>query len=149
MLLAALATSNEGCRVFTPEQLLLLDLSHKYGAQYSYEYTLPAIVWQESFVGSKVIRTNPGDPSYGITHVTFGTLKWLSGKTHYAAAKEAEMLVKDDMLALEYGIKKLETVHRTTYWAAWRDYNGRSPAGEKYANRIQHKVRELQRCNVF
>jgi hypothetical protein len=150
--IAGFSTANAvepGCRNYTPEQLVLLDMAHAYGKQFDYEYTLPAIIWQESFVGNMVIRTNPNDPSYGITHVTFPTLKWLSGKKHFAAAKEAENLVKDDMLALEYGVKKLKTVHRTTFWAAWRDYNGRSPEGEIYANKIKANIAELNRCKVF
>lgn len=140
---------DESCREFTPEQVALLDMAHKYGKQFDYEYTLPAIVWQESFVGDLVIRTNPSDPSYGITHVTFPTLKWLSGLNRWESAKEAEKLIKDDMLALEYGVMKLQTVHRATFWAAWRDYNGRSPEGELYANKIKNKVSELNRCKVF
>lgn len=137
------------CRDYTPEQLVLLDTAHKYGKQYNYEYTLPAIVIQESFVGDMVIRTNPNDPSYGITHVTFSTLKWLSGLDYFPAAKEAEKLVKDDLLALEYGVKKLKSVHNTTFWAAWRDYNGRSAEGELYANKIKNHITELHKCKVF
>ena len=147
--IASAAHTDEPCRAFSPEQLVLLNMAYTYGKQFDYEYTLPAIVWREAFVGSLVIRTNPADPSYGITHVTFPTLKWLSGLDYFPAAKEAEKLVKDDMLALEYGVRKLQTVHNTTFWAAWRDYNGRSPEGEKYANKIKHNVSELYRCEVF
>ncbi len=147
--LASIPVQATNCRSYTPEQLVILGMAHTYGKQFDYEYTLPAIVWQESFVGGAVIRTNPNDPSYGITHVTFPTLKWLSGLGHFAAAKEAENLVKDDMLALEYGVQKLKSVHNSTFWDAWRDYNGRSAEGEIYANKIQHKVAELLRCKVF
>jgi hypothetical protein len=124
-------------------------MAHKYGNQFGYELTLPAIVHQESFVGDMVIRTNPDDPSYGITHVTYPTLKWLSGLNRWETAKEAEALMKDDMKALEYGVKKLKSVHNTTFWAAWRDYNGRSPAGVEYAGHIQATIKEFKRCNLF
>lgn len=137
------------CREYSLEQLALLYAANSYGEEYGYERTLPAIVQQESFVKDLIVRTNPSDPSYGVTHITFPTIKWLSGLGHYAAAKEAENIVKDDLLAFNYGIMKLQSVHKTTYWAAWRDYNGRSAAGERYANKIQSIIAEHQRCKLF
>tara|TARA_Y100000310_G_scaffold227068_1_gene229270 strand:- start:9022 stop:9513 length:492 start_codon:yes stop_codon:yes gene_type:complete len=140
---------NAECRSYTQEQRDILDMAYIKGGQHGYELSLPAIIEKESFVGNQVLRANPDDPSYGVTHITFNTLRWLSGKNRWDAIKEAENIIKDDGLAMDYAIQKLLSVHSTTYWAAWRDYNGRSKAGERYANDIQGIIRKFKRCNVF
>ena len=143
------SVSMADCRSYTQEQRDLLDMAYMKGGEYGYELTLSAIIEKESFLGNQVLRTNPNDPSYGVAHISFDTLKWLSGKNHWDAIKEAERVVKDDQLAMDYALQKLLSVRKTTYWNAWKSYNGSGKAAEKYANDIQGIVRKFKRCNVF
>lgn len=142
-------THSKECRTYTEEQQSVLNLAFEYGKLYGYEYTLAAIVTQESFIGDQVVRYHPNDPSTGITAIHFPTLRHLGGLNYWDAMKEGEVLIKDDLLALHYAVKKLQSVHTTTYWNAWKRYNGSGKAAEQYANNINANIKQLKKCKVF
>lgn len=134
------------CPNYTEEQQKLIYKAYNFGYGRGYEITLPAIVVQESFVGDKIVRYNPSDPSTGITQIQFKTLQHLSGLSHYEAAIEAERLVHDDRLAMYYAVLKLDTVKTQSFWYKWKRYNGTGIRAEQYANKIQKITKQLQYC---
>jgi hypothetical protein len=137
------------CPSYTDEQLDRIHAAYDYGIAEGYELTLPAIVIQEAFVGDKIIRYNPSDPSTGITQIHFRTLRALSGLNRYDAANEAARLVNDDSLAFYYAVEKLRSIKSTSYWYKWKRYNGSGPAAIKYANRIRTLTLQLRYCQNF
>lgn len=147
-LLMSTVVWSEQCRSYTPEQRWLLQQAYSYGLPYDYGYTLSAIVVKESFVGERVIRYNPKDPSTGVTHIQFETLKHLSGLNHWDSLALAEELIVKDLLAFEYAVKKLDSVHGN-FWQKWKRYNGSGKAAEAYANDVQGIIRGFKRCNMF
>ena len=138
---------SEQCRRYTPEQQQIIQQAHSFGLPYDYGFTLAAIVIKESFVGNRIIRYNPTDPSTGVTHIQFDTLKHLSGLNHWDTLALAEELIVNDLLAFEYAVKKLDSV-RGNFWQKWRRYNGKGKAAEQYANDVQGIIRGLKRCGV-
>ena len=130
---------------YTEEQKEVLLKAHLHGLQYNLEHTMPAIIEQESFIGNRILRMNPDDPSFGITHIHFPTLKHLSGLNHWDAISEAERLVIDDDLAFEYAVKKLHSVRATTVWGRIKAYNG---SGE-YANTVMGIMQKQKKCGVI
>lgn len=146
--LFTLVVNAQECRKYTQEQQQLIQDAYSYGLPYDYGYTLAAIVVKESFVGGRIIRYNPQDPSTGITHIQFDTLKHLSGLNHWDTLQLAEQLIVDDLLSFEYSVKKLDSI-RGNFWNKWKRYNGSGKAAETYANDIQGIIRGLKRCGVF
>ena len=146
-LMVSAGVQSEQCRDYTPEQQNLSQQAYSYGLPYDYGYTLAAIVVKESFVANRVIRYNAADPSTGITHIQFETLKHLSGFNHWDALSLAEELITNDLLAFEYAVKKLESVNGT-FWQKWKRYNGNGKDAKVYANDIRGIIRGLKRCNV-
>lgn len=136
------------CRKYTPEQLDVISNAYRYGLQYNYGYTLAAIAIKESFLGGRVLRYNPNDPSTGVTHIQFGTLKDLSGLNHWDAVDEAQQLIKNDLLSFEYTVRKLDSI-KGTLWNKWKRYNGKGPATNAYARDIQVIISNLKKCNVI
>ena len=139
------------CRDFTPEQQDALDLAHEYGKEYNLEWTLPAIVWKESFVGPYIIRINPNDGkhgSYGVTHILLETAMYFEGieSSWKAKAVIAPRLMSDDEYALAKAVEKLESIETTSYMTKWMRYNGGNP---EYAEAIYRNVRDLQDCGYF
>ena len=137
------------CPSYTDEQLDRIQAAYEYGLGNGYELTLPAIVIQESFVGNKIVRYNPSDPSTGITQIHFRTLKDLSGLNRYEAANEAAKLVHDDSLAFYYAVEKLRSIKSESYWYKWKRYNGSGYAATRYANRIRTLTLQLKHCQKF
>lgn len=135
------------CDRWTQDQVSLLRAAYIYGEPYDYGYTLAAITVKESFVGDRVYRMNPHDPSFGVTHIHFETIKHFSGLTHWEAVKESERLVRDDVLSFNYSIKKLDSI-KGTWWSKWKGYNGAGKQAEKYANDVQGIVKYLQECDI-
>lgn len=129
---------------YTEEQREMLAKAHAYGWHYNLEHTIPAIIEQESFLGNRILRMNPDDPSFGITHIHFPTLKHLSGLNHWDAIAEAERLVTNDDLAFEYAVKKLQSVSAKTTWGKIRAYNGSS----EYANTVMGIMQKQKRCGI-
>lgn len=136
------------CRKYTSEQLDVINNAYSYGLPYDYGYTLAAIAIKESFLGNRVLRYNPNDPSTGVTHILFGTLKDLSGLNHWDAVDEAQRLVKNDFLSFEYTVRKLNSI-KGTFWNKWKRYNGKGPAADAYARDIQVIISNLKTCNVI
>jgi hypothetical protein len=142
------------CRDYTKEQLSLLNLSRDFGAPYHYELTLPAIVQQESFLGSYVLRENLKDGKYGsfgITHILFETAMHLKKETSKLRARQDILpkLISDDLYALELAVLKLNTYNGTTWKGRWAHYNGSGPRARAYADKIQQNIKEFKRCGVF
>lgn len=136
------------CRNYTDLQIDVIHLAFDYGKQYNYQYTLAAIVVKESFVGNRIIRYNPNDPSTGVTHIQFETLKHLSGLNHWDALELAERLITDDTLSLEYSVLKLNSISGT-FWNKWVRYNGSGERAQMYARDIQAIINGFKRCGVF
>lgn len=135
----------EYCRNYTEEQLELIQRAYDFGKVYDYGFTLAAITIKESFVGNRVLRINPNDPSFGITHIHFGTIKHLGKLTHYEAIRESERLILDDELSWSYSVKKLDSI-KGTFYNKWRRYNGSGKKAEKYASSIQSLIKEMKEC---
>lgn len=138
----------EQCRVFTDEQQQVLDEAYAFGLPYDYGYTLAAIAMKESFVADRVLRYNPTDPSTGVTHIQFNTLKHLSGLGHWDSIELAKELIQNDHLSFYYSLKKLDSI-KGTFWRKWVGYNGRGRAAEEYANDIQGIIKMFKRCGVL
>ena len=137
----------EQCRKFTDEQQNVLDEAYAFGLPYNYGYTLAAIAMKESFVADRVLRYNPTDPSTGVTHIQFNTLKHLSGLGHWDTIELSKELIQNDHLSFYYSVKKLDSI-RGTFWRKWVGYNGRGHAAEEYANDIQGIIKMFKRCGV-
>ncbi len=136
---------------FTVAQDRLLKLAASYGEPFNYRKTLPAIVMQESFVGSHVVKINPKDGklgSYGVTHILLSTAMWLEGVDNRweALDKIAPKLLNDDLYALKIAVKKLDSVHKGNWMETYSMYNGGS---KKYAIKIRDNIRLLERCGYF
>lgn len=136
---------------FTTEQDRLIKLAASYGESFGYRKTLPAIVIQEAFVGSYVVRINPKDGkhgSYGITHILLSTAMWLEGENNIWKAKSeiVDRLMTDDIYSLKLAVEKLDSVHEGDWIGTWSAYNGGSV---KYAEKIRDNIRLLERCNYF
>ena len=123
MIMLFLAIPAYSCTKYTEEQVSLIRAAYVTGLHKDYGYTLAAITIQEAFVGDRVIRMNPNDPSFGITHINFKTLQYLTGKRYYDVVEEAERLMYDDVLSWQYSIKKLDTI-KGTWFNKWKRYNG-------------------------
>lgn len=136
------------CRNYTDEQLQVINNAYSYGLPHNYGYTLAAIAVKESFLGNKILRYNPNDPSTGVTHIQFQTLKHLSGLNHWDAIQEAQLLIEDDFRSFEYSVRKLDTI-KGTFWNKWKRYNGDGKAAEAYARDIQGIINGIKECNVI
>lgn len=150
LLLSVGAVSASEC-TFTTEQDRVLKLAASYGEPFNYRKTLPAIVMQESFVGSYIVKVNPKDGkhgSYGLTHVLLSTAMWLEGETNIWKAKSevVDRLMTDDLYSFKLAVKKLDSVHKGNWMDTWSRYNGGSM---KYANNIKNNVKLLERCGYF
>lgn len=135
----------------TKEQSRLIAKASSYGSAFGYEKTLAAIVMQESFVGSYVVRVNPKDGShgsYGITHILLDTAMWLEGIESSWKAKSyiVPKLIKDDLYALGLAVRKLDSIHQGDWIETWSAYNGGS---YKYAISIRDNIRKLESCGYF
>ena len=148
MLLLSGFSFGQECRKYTPEQRQLIQKAYDYGLSYNYELTLAAIVVKESFVGGRVIRYNPNDPSTGLTHIQFATLRDLSGLGYWDSVILSEKLMDNDILAFEYSVKKLNSV-RGDFWTKWKRYNGSGKDAEDYANEVRGIINQFKRCGVF
>jgi len=142
--------SNQSCN-FTTEQDRILKLAESYGKSFGYRKTLPAIVMQESFVGSYIVRVNNTDMpygSYGITHIKLDTAMWLEGITSIWFAKDVTTmrLIFDDIYALRLAVKKLNSVHKGNWRETWSKYNGGSKV---YAQKIANHIKLLESCGYF
>ena len=136
---------------YTDEQASLIDKAASYGAAFGYSQTLSAIVVQESFVGSYIVRINPNDGShgsYGVTHILLDTAMWLESKKNIWYAKDviAEELIKNDLYAMGLAVKKLDSVHKGNWMQTWSKYNGGSMV---YAGKIRDNIKKLKSCGFF
>lgn len=148
-LLSTISHASE-CR-FTVEQDRLINLASSYGEIFNYRKTLPAIVMQESFVGSYIVRVNPNDGahgSYGITHILLDTAMWLENEDNIWRAKDVivKKLMTDDFYSLHLAVKKLNSLHEGNWMETWSNYNGGS---WKYANSIRDNIKLLESCGYF
>ena len=134
------------CPKYTDEQIDRIYAAHYYGKTHGYGLTLPAIVIREAFVEDRIIRYNHSDPSMGITHIQFQTLKNLSGLSQHAANNEAARVIRNDYLAFYYAILKLDSIKSKSYWYKWKRYNGDGRKATKYAQDIKVLTIQLEFC---
>lgn len=156
------------CRNYTHEQQEVLTLAHTLGSEHGLGLTLAAIVQQESFVGSYVVRINPNDNSthfdeegrkevirgsYGITHILLSTAMWLENEDNLWKAKAhiAQDLITDDHYAVTMAIRKLKSVQYKGQ--TWRElvakYNGAGRAAREYADKVAIHVDNFNQCGTF
>jgi hypothetical protein len=145
-ILCSSAQAQIACPKYTEEQLERIQAAYNFGATYGYGLTLPAIVIRESFVGDRIVRYNHSDPSVGITHIQFQTLKSLSGLNQYETNNEAARVIRSDFLAFYYAILKLESIKSKSYWYKWKRYNGDGHKAIKYAHKIKVLTIQLEFC---
>lgn len=136
------------CRQYTSKQRTVLQQAHSYGLMYGYGELLPAIVQQESFVGDRILRYNPNDPSTGITHISIGTLKHFSKLGRWDLLELAEDLITDDLLSYKYSIMKLDSISGNVARKAYR-YNGIGFRAKKYSKNVMGIIEEFRRCSVL
>lgn len=159
LLLLVSGRTSATCDVnFTEEQNRLLYKAFEVAKDDNLGFTLAAITWKESFVGSHIVRINntSGDyGSYGVTHIQLSTAMWLVGETDLWAAKAVLIpkLITNDAFALSLGLEVLKQAKNRTdnYRAILATYNagfGRkdTTAAIKYAEDVAMKVKYLQQC---
>ena len=151
LLLLSVGSVNASECTFTTEQDRVLKLASSYGEPFDYRKTLPAIVMQESFVGSYIVKINPKDGkygSYGLTHILLSTAMWLEGETNIWRAKSeiVDRLIKDDLYSFKLAVNKLNSVHKGDWMDTWGRYNGNS---QVYDGEILSNIKLLESCGYF
>ena len=120
-------------------------------------YTTAAVIWQESFVGDKVIRFHPNDPSYGVMAVTFTayleTLKirdtsYSTIQNHYTILQN--LLTHDiDAITIGYTYLSNKIILKKDLWKGVAGYNGGGLAARNYMLAVKDKVSTLKRCKTL
>jgi hypothetical protein len=136
----------------TDAQHQLLMRAIAYGAPYDLGYTLAAIAWQESRVGS--VPVNITDPSFGPFHGKMDTVmkRVTVTDTAYNRNVIAAKLLKDFDFAAAMAVKELlfwKKVHHGNWRKMVRSYNAgynyRSKSAARYAQHIANKVNAIKR----
>lgn len=142
------------CPSFTTEQNILIRKAKSIGDYNDWGYTLAAIVWRESIVGSYIIRVNGGDGaegSYGVAHMQLTTAAYLTGETNIWRAKAvlAPTLMTDDVEALELALKYLNRHAHLGWRGMIARYNGKGPMAREYSADVVKRVKILQSCLYY
>lgn len=143
--------NEQQCRIFDDSQIETLRKAYHAGADLNYGWTLAAIAWQESSSGKKLI--NPAGPAYGVFQNLLSTVARREGVTSKTEKRIlAKRLVNEFDFAVENAVKELDYWkgrHRgnrdrmmASYYAG---YNWKHPAGQKYKDTINKKIKFLQR----
>lgn len=157
VLFSILATSEvqaQECPTFTPEQNVLIRKAHAIGNYRDLGYTLAAVVWRESIVGRYIVRVNGNDGdqgSYGVAQMQITTAAYLMGEDNLWRAKAvlAPYMINNDVLALELGLKYLDS-HKDLGWQKMiARYNGKGPMARSYAKDVVARVKTLQACLYY
>lgn len=151
--IAATAEAQE-CPSFTTEQDILIRKAKSIGDYSDWGYTLAAIVWRESIVGSYIIRVNGGDGaegSYGVAHMQLTTAAYLTGETNIWRAKAvlAPTLMTDDVEALELALTYLNRHSHLGWRGMIARYNGKGPMARAYSADVVQRVKILQSCLYY
>ena len=142
------------CPTFTHEQDVLIRKAHAIGDYHDLGYTLAAIVWKESIVGSYIVRINVSDGtmgSFGVGQVLLTTAMELTGETNTWRAKShlAKHLINHDVDALRMSLAYLTKHDHLGYRNMIVKYNGAGPAARKYGLDVVSRVRTLQSCLIL
>jgi hypothetical protein len=136
----------------TDAQHQLLMRAIAYGAPYDLGYTLAAIAWQESHVGS--VPVNITDPSFGPFHGKMDTVMKRVTVTDNAYNRNviAAKLLSDFDFAAAMAVRELlfwKKVHHGNWRKMVRSYNAgynyRSAAAAHYAQNIANKINAIKR----
>lgn len=136
----------------TDAQHQLLMRAITYGAPYDLGYTLAAIAWQESHVGT--VPVNIADPSFGPFHGKMDTVMKRVSVTDTAYNRNviAAKLLNDFDFAAGMAVKELlfwKKVHHGNWRKMVRSYNAgynyRSATAARYAQHIANKVNAIKR----
>ncbi|MGD2063230.1 MAG: hypothetical protein PVF51_06565 [Nitrospirota bacterium] len=134
----------------TQHQVLMRAIA--YGAPHDLGYTLAAIAWQESHVGS--VPVNITDPSFGPFHGKMDTVMSRAGvkDTAYNRNVIAAKLLSDFDFAASMAVRELlfwKKVHRGNWRKMVRSYNAgynyRSKSATRYVQNIADKIRAIKR----
>jgi len=157
----------QSCPTFTREQQYLLRVAHVYGNQPNARleaaigdrigYTMAAMLWREAFLGDRIFRHNPTDPSYGVMMVTFTaylrTKGWNRDYMSYNIIHQHSggiaKMIENDVYAIQVGYEYLviKMVEQRSLWGGVRAYNGGGQMARDYRDDIQDRVRQLIRCS--
>lgn len=141
----------QSCPTFTTEQDILIRKAHAIGNYADLGYTLAAIVWKESIVGSYIVRINASDGSlgsYGVGNMLLTTAMELLGEDNHWRAKAVLVpkLINDDVEALILSLRYLER-HQELGWRAMiTKYNGAGSDAIRYQRDVVNRVKALQQC---
>ncbi len=136
------------------QQLEILSKTFQYGKSFNHEYTLTAIVWQESKFGR--YKMNLNDPSCGIAHAFLPSVADRVGlkRNFWNYSRLCENLIDDTEFALYHARMELEFWYG--YWGnkgvkrVWShsvaSYNAGSnyKKGQSYLNKIKKKIKALK-----
>ncbi len=136
------------------QQLEILSKTFQYGKNFDREYTLTAIVWQESKFGK--YKMNLNDPSCGIAHAFLPSVADRIGlkRNFWNYSRLCENLIEDIDFALYHSYREL--MFWTEYWKnkgvknIWShsvaSYNAGSnyQKGQRYLNDIKKKIKALK-----
>lgn len=154
-LFVGLAHSSE-CPDLSIKQLHTLQEAYDYGKVYNLEYTLAAIVLQESKAGEVLIGYNVGaDNDYGVAQINLKTASNMEGvRGSYGKGVLASRLVTDTEYNLGMAVevfKWWQSYHKGDYSKALMSYNAghNVNAGVVYRNNIVDGVRSLRKCINF
>lgn len=144
-------TLANSCPTFTIEQEILLRKAHAIGQYDDWGYTLAAIAWRESIVGSFIVRINGQDGhqgSYGVAHMQITTAAYLEGESNLwrVKAEIAPRMIQDDQYALSLALKYLVSYQDLGWRGMIARYNGRGEAARLYAEDVASKALTLQQC---
>lgn len=156
-MLALIVAASISCPSFTDDQRAVLDTAYQVGRDVN-GYILPALVWQESFLGDDIIRFSPRDGnlgSYGVAHMQLTTIMHNEGiaNTRANRAKYGERLVVDLMTNDLYAINQANN-YLTKHIAALgvergvARYNGSGAAARRYSETVLGKAKTLQQCKL-
>lgn len=142
----------------TLQQKALLKKAHAYGEEFDLGYSMAAIMWQESFVGKKIVPFNIDDPSGGYWHKhidyllreenkrinsitrNFALLELIQNMDYAAAIAICDI----EMWYVEFGEQGWLRV-----WAAYNGGYSNSKASQTYAQEVKEKINILINKKVF
>lgn len=144
------------CPDLSVDQLHTLQEAYDYGKEYNLEYTLAAIVLQESRAGEVLIGYNVGtDNDYGVAQINLKTASNMEGvRGSYGKGVLASKLVTDNEYNLGMAVEVLQwwqNYHKGDYNKMLMSYNAGHNvfAGVGYKDIVVVNVRSLRECINF
>jgi len=141
--------------VLTLQQKVLLKKAYAYGDEFNMGYSMAAIMWQESFVGKKVVPFNISDPSGGYWHKHLDYL--LKEEDQPVNDLTRNLILVELITHMDYAasiaikdLEKWKVMHGPTNWLAiWGSYNGGGVPNMSYAHQIDEKIQVLKQIRDF